>query len=195
MMTEIVAADIGGTHVRFALAEISRGAVTRLGDVVTCDTTDYAGFEQAWAAFGERLGRRLPPALAISFAGPVRAEVLKLTNSPWVIRPSEFHRTLGVERLGLVNDFGAVGHAVMRVGSEHLPRLCGPDVPLPDTGTISIVGPGTGLGVAHVLREAGRYRVCETEGGHIAFAPLDGLEDRLVAVLRRRFGRVSAERV
>jgi glucokinase len=195
MMTEIVAADIGGTHARFALAEVSRGGVTRLGDVVTCDTADYAGFEQAWKAFGERLGRTLPRALALSFAGPVHAEVLKLTNSPWVVRPGAFRRTLGVERFVLVNDFGAVGHAVMRVGPEHLRRLCGPDVPLPETGTISIVGPGTGLGVAHVLREAGRYHVCETEGGHIDFAPLDVLEDRLVAVLRRRFGRVSAERV
>ena len=194
-MTEIVAADIGGTHVRFALAEISPGAVTGLDDVVTYDTADYASFERAWAAFGERLGRRLPRALAVSFAGPVHAEVLKLTNNPWVIRPGEFGKTLGVERWVLVNDFGAVGHAVTRVGPEHLQHLCGPDVPLPKTGTISIVGPGTGLGVAHVLREAGRYHVSETEGGHIDFAPLDVIEDRLVRVLRLRFGRVSAERV
>jgi glucokinase len=194
-MTEIVAADIGGTHARFALAEVSRGGAIRLGEVTTCETADHPTLEAAWAAFGRRVGRPLPDAVAISFAGPVRGEALKLTNSAWVIRPPDFPRTLGARRSVVVNDFAAVGHAVMRVGEAHLQPLCGPDAPLPRSGTISIVGPGTGLGVAHVLREAGRYYVRETEGGHIGFAPLDAFEDRLVAALRLRFGRVSAERI
>lgn len=35
----------------------------------------------------------------------------------------------------------------------------------------------------------------ETEGGHGDFAPLDAVEDRLLASLRTRFRRVSVERV
>jgi glucokinase len=60
---------------------------------------------------------------------------------------------------------------------------------------ISIVGPGTGLGIAQLLRRAGGYHVVETEGGHFDFAPLDGLEDRILARLRTRYGRVSVERI
>ena len=35
----------------------------------------------------------------------------------------------------------------------------------------------------------------ETEGGHVDFAPLDSLEDKILAQLRRNFRRVSVERV
>ncbi len=35
----------------------------------------------------------------------------------------------------------------------------------------------------------------ETEGGHIDFAPLDEFEDKILRALRRRFRRVSAERI
>ena len=35
----------------------------------------------------------------------------------------------------------------------------------------------------------------ETEGGHIDFAPLDVLEDKILVQLRRHFRRVSVERV
>lgn len=60
---------------------------------------------------------------------------------------------------------------------------------------ISIVGPGTGLGVAHVLRMGDVYHVTETEGGHIDFAPRDEIEDRIVAHIRPDHLRVSAERI
>jgi glucokinase len=60
---------------------------------------------------------------------------------------------------------------------------------------ISVVGPGTGLGVAVLLRKSDSYEVIETEGGHIDFAPLDSLEDKILAHLRRSFRRVSVERV
>jgi glucokinase len=67
---------------------------------------------------------------------------------------------------------------------------------LPAAGTLSIVGPGTGLGVAHIWRSgAGEYRVQATEGGHIDFAPIDSIEDAILARLRQRHRRVSAERV
>lgn len=194
-MKEIVTADIGGTHVRFAIAEVAEGKVAKLSEAVTLETADYAGLERAWAAFGEQAGRKLPDAVAISFAGPVHGEMLKLTNNPWVIRPAQIPATLGVKDWMLINDFSAVGHAIVHVGSDHLSHVCGPDVPLPTDGVISVIGPGTGLGVAHVLRHKSRYWVNETEGGHIDFAPLDALEDRVVAQLRKRYRRVSAERV
>ena len=68
-------------------------------------------------------------------------------------------------------------------------------MPLPVVGVIGVVGPGTGLGVAHVLRGATGYHVMETEGGHIDWAPIDNLEDGLLSWLRRDYDRVSAERI
>ena len=52
-----------------------------------------------------------------------------------------------------------------------------------------------GFGVAHVLRRGRRDYVIESEGGHIDYAPVDGIEDVILARLRERYGRVSVERV
>jgi glucokinase len=192
---ELVAADIGGSHARFALADVEHGQVTSLSEAVTFKTVEHASLQTAWETFGEQLGRALPRAAAIAVACPIAGEMLKLTNNPWIIRPAMIAERLGVDRITLINDFGAVGHAVVQVGREHLRHLCGPDVPLPEEGVISIVGPGSGLGVAHVLRREGCDQVIECEGGHIDYAPVDGIEDVILARLRARYARVSVERV
>lgn len=192
---QIVTVDIGGTHARFALAEVEGGRVVDLGEAVTLKTAEHASFQTAWEDFGQISGASLPRAAAIAIAAPVNGELIKLTNNPWIIRPALICEKLGVDRYSLVNDFGAVGHAVAQALPGHFIHLCGPDEPLPDSGTISIIGPGTGLGVAHVWRGDAGYHVQETEGGHVDFAPLDSIEDAILTRLRRRYRRVSVERV
>jgi len=194
-VSRLVTVDIGGTHARFALAEIADGKVVTLGEPITMKTAEHASFQTAWEAFGDMIDEPIPQAVAIAIAGPINAEVIKFTNNPWIIRPALIKEKLKVEAYTLVNDFEAVGHAVAQAGPEHFVHLCGPDQPLEATGTISIIGPGTGLGVAHVLRTGEGYHVQATEGGHIDFAPLDSIEDAILARLRKRYRRVSAERV
>ena len=173
----IVTTDIGGTHARFALATVEDGRVVAVDEPVTLKTSDHASFRTAWEEFARRCGEPLPKNLSIAFAGPVGGEVLKLTNNPWVIRPALIEPKLGVDRYTIVNDFGAVAHAVAVLGDEHLQHVCGPERGLPDPGG------------------SGDYDVIETEGGHVDFAPLDSLEDRILAELRRNFRRVSIERI
>jgi glucokinase len=126
---------------------------------------------------------------------PVANDVIRLTNNPWIIRKSLITERLKADQWVVVNDFGAVGHAVAQVPSSDFIHLCGPDTPLPSEGITTICGPGTGLGVAQLLRRKNGYQVLETEGGHMDFAPLDGIEDALLKRLRKTFTRVSAERV
>lgn len=194
-MRTIAVADVGGTHARFALAEIDGGKVVALDEPVTLKTAEHGSFQLAWQEFGRRKAIDLPQEMAMAFAGPVGGELLKLTNNPWVIRPSLIKERLGVDRYTIVNDFGAVAYAVATLGEGEFRHVCGPDRALPDHGVISIVGPGTGLGVAALLRKLDHYEVIETEGGHVDFAPLDSLEDRILAELRRSFRRVSVERI
>jgi glucokinase len=193
--TEIVAADIGGTNARFAIATIAAGRVTALGDCVTLATDAHASVQTAWEAFAARVGRPLPRAAAVAIAAPVEGEVIRFTNSPWVIRPALIPDRLGVDRFVLVNDFEAVAHAVAQAADSDFAHLCGPDVALPATGVITVIGPGTGLGVAILDRHAAGYRVLPTEGGHVDFAPTDAIEDVILARLRQRYARVSVERV
>jgi glucokinase len=193
---EVVAIDIGGTHARFALARLAGGRVAALEDVVVLQTVGHDGLPAAWRAFAAQLGRPLPCRAALAVACPVDTGVLKLTNNPWTIHPGTLRDELGLEQCLLLNDFGAVGHAVAQLDATHLPPAAGPEGPLPEAGVVSIVGAGTGLGVAMVLRRpGGGYEVVATEGGHVGFTPTDDFEDRLLHRLRARHGRVSAERV
>ena len=192
---EIVAADIGGTHARFAIAEVENGRVVALGEPATLKTADHASLQTAYQAFEAGLARPLPRALAIAVASPVANDVIRLTNNPWIIRKSLITERLNADQWVVVNDFGAVGHAVAQVPDRDFIHLGGPETPLPSDGLTTICGPGTGLGVAQLLRRKDGYQVLETEGGHMDFAPLDGIEDALLKRLRKTFTRVSAERV
>jgi glucokinase len=193
--TKLVAIDIGGTHARFAVAEVEKGEVVALSPEQTFKTAEHASLQLALEAFADTQSEPLPRAAAIAIASPLHGDELKLTNNPWIIRPALIPEKLNVDRYTLVNDFGAVAHAVARCGDEYLQHLCGPDRSLPRDGVISVLGPGTGLGVAYVMRKNGTYHVRETEGGHIDFAPLDTIEDGILRALRTRFRRVSAERI
>ena len=193
---EIVSVDIGGTHARFAIATVADDGTISLGEPETLHTQDHASFQTAWEDFRDRRGGTLPPRISMAIAGPVGGDVIRFTNNPWIIRPAMVKEKLGVEEYCIVNDFEAVAHAVARVGDDQFIHLTGPDKPLAATGRLSVLGPGTGLGVAHLYREAdGTYRVSATEGGHIDFAPLDQIDDAILARLRKRHNRVSVERV
>ncbi len=192
---QLVAVDIGGTHARFALADVAQGRVTALGTATILRTAEHPSFESAWHAFAVAQSAAIPRVAAIAVACPVRGDVLQLTNNAWTLRPAALAGQLGLDAHVLINDFEAVGHAVAQVPPTDLAHICGPEGPLPGRGITTIVGPGTGLGVGQLFRDGDRYRVIACEGGHVDFAPLDPVEDALLADLRARFGRVSVERI
>lgn len=195
MITELVAADIGGTHARFALGRVEDARVIELGETLVLKTGDHSGLAEALQAFAHHLGRPLPAAAALAFAYPVENDLPQLTNMPWTVDARTLPEALGFDRHVVLNDFSAIGHAVATLDSSHFEHVAGPDVPLPASGVISVVGPGTGLGVGLVIRTDGQYQVIASEGGNIDFSPHDDLEDRLMAAQRKRYGHVSAERV
>ncbi|HEY7806900.1 MAG TPA: glucokinase [Croceibacterium sp.] len=193
-MTDLVALDVGGTHARFARATVNNGTIT-LGEPVTLKTGDYASLQTAWEEFGRLQDAPLPRAASIAIAAPIVGETIRMTNNSWIFRTDAVDEQLGIDAVTLINDFGAVAHAVARTPPEELVHIAGPDKPMPERGTISVIGPGTGLGVAHFHRYPGGYHVQPTEGGHIDFAPLDEIDDGMLAKLRKAHRRVSTERV
>ncbi len=194
-MTELVALDVGGTHARFALASIGSSGTISLGEPVTLKTGEYASLQTAWEEFERRAGSAVPRNAAIAIAAPIVGDTIRMTNSSWIFHVRALDEQLGLDKVTLINDFGAVAHAVATVPDDQLIHITGPEGPLPGEGTISVLGPGTGLGVAHFHRYRGSYHVQSTEGGHVEFAPLDEIDDWMLARLRRQHLRVSTERV
>ena len=178
--------DIGGTNARFALV----GDDGWPADEKTLKTKDFPGVVEAADAY---LGGRRVDAAVLVVAGPVEDDRIALTNCPWTFSLAETEKALGVDRLIALNDFVAQALAIPRLAPSERVKLGGGEAL--DERPIAVIGPGTGLGVAGLIRIDGRYRPIATEGGHVAFAPRDEVEDRVLAVLRERYGHVSNERL
>lgn len=191
---QIVAADIGGTHARFALAELAEGTRPRLGAMRRYRTREASGLAEVWAKFAAEEGGELPRDAAFGIAAPIEGDVLKFMNNNWRIARHSLAKDLGLERLTLLNDFGAVSHAVSILGADEFVPLCGPKA-LPEDDVVTVMGPGTGLGVAILDQRGGAVRVIETEASHIGFSPLDPEEEGLADALVARYGRASVERI
>lgn len=190
----IVAGDIGGTHARFALADLSPGIAPRLGPVRKYRTSEHEGLASAWAAFVRDSGGAIPRAAAFGVAAPITGEVLRFVNSGWTIDRRTAAAALGLDELLLLNDFGAVAHAVSVMAQKDFEPLAGPFAHLPP-GVVTVLGPGTGLGVSVLIRHQSGTHVIETEAGHVAFAPRTEAERRVQRALSGRHGRCSVERV
>ena len=192
-MTRIVVGDIGGTHARFAIAELTGGR-PQVGTMKRYRTRDFDGLGSAFARFVEEGGGDVPRSASLAVAAPIEGNELRFMNSDWRIPRFTIAEELDLERLTLLNDFGAVAHAVSILGPDELEPICGPATLL-EGGVVSVIGPGTGLGVALLSRRGGRVDVIETEASHIGFAPLDPEEEDLSDTLTHRYGRASIERV
>jgi glucokinase len=189
-----IVADIGGTNARFACAvrgDDGKIAVTRIQKY---RTADYPSFEAAYRHYEESLDLHAKHGV-FALAGPVGKDEVKLTNSPWVLRPAGLAERLGLESARLINDFEAVSNAVAAFGPEDFRRLDGGRFENPKDGVVSVVGPGSGLGVGSIHWSDGQPRVVPTEGGHIGFAPADDVEIHMLRFLLCRYPRVSAERL
>lgn len=191
-MEPVLAADVGGTNARFALAERAEGAV-RLIAQRTYPSAQFASFEPALRAFlAETRGAANVRTGVIAFAGPIDEQAGRLVNrSSWSVDRAMLGK-LGIQAR-LVNDFQALAEGVAHAVAEDFLLLQeGRAVP---GGTMALVGAGTGLGVAFLMWDGQRYRAVPSEAGHMSFAPHSGVELELLSHLGALHGRVSAERV
>jgi len=192
-------ADVGGTHIRFGIAV---GASTPGPLNVHC-VRRYpvrAHESLAQAAHHYRTATPgIPTALnraAVAVAGRVEPDLVQLTNSAWSFSPRALSESQRFDDLHVINDFEAVGHAVGALRAADLQPVGPQRLQLPlDKGVCAIVGVGTGLGVGGVVANGDSLTVLATEGGHASFAPTNERSIDVLRWLRRKYGRVSAERV
>ncbi|MFD1217607.1 MULTISPECIES: glucokinase [Microbulbifer] len=183
-MTRIVA-DIGGTNARFAVAHPRDGGY-RLEHIQVVNCAKYPDFYSALGQWVETLEER-PRAACIAVAGPVEATPqggrVTMTNLGWDIRAEKLCSDLGLDRARVVNDFAALALSLPRLTGEDKWALR--DVPPQHNGCMAVLGPGTGLGVAAIIHEAGRYRVVPGEGGHANLSAGSERELELLQILAR----------
>ena len=191
-------ADIGGTKSLLGLADTTAYGRPRLGFSRRYLARDFAGFAQLLQQFlhdaHEALGH--PPLVGsacLGVAGPGGGRRIQMTNLPWVLDADDISRLLGDAPVQLINDFAAAAYGIDALSEQQLVPL---QAGRPVAGAPQVViGAGSGLGVAFRFWNGARYQVVPGEGGHMAFAPLDAEQDRLLAPLRAQLGALGRDRL
>ncbi|MGI9451617.1 MAG: glucokinase, partial [Geminicoccaceae bacterium] len=186
LIRERLVTDIGGTNARFALVD----GDGHLVDEKTLKTKDFPGVVEAAKFY---LGEQSIDSAVLVVAGPVESDHIALTNCPWEFSLRETKIALDLEKLLAINDFVAQALAIPKLDRNDLQKLGGRQAV--EDRAIVVIGPGTGLGVAGLIKIGETFHAIPTEGGHVAFAPKDEIEEGMLRILRRRFGHVSNERL
>lgn len=188
----LLVGDVGGTNARFAIAHMVNGRPT-LEHHESFPAETYPTFLEGVKAFIDGCEVK-PTGGVIAVAGPVTDGEIDLTNSPWRVSEAEL-QTLGLNPVRLINDFEALAWGAPVVPDAELALLGGPETG-DDDAAIAVLGPGTGFGVSALARDGrGGEIAMPSEGGHACFAPGDPIEDEILRILRRRYERVSIERL
>lgn len=181
----LVAVDVGGTNVRFAIA-----GEDGLSHHHSMLGRDFPTLEAAFLAYQERIDQPVTAA-SIAVAGPVQAEHVTVTNNHWRFGKRDLMQALRLDRLLVVNDFTAQALAQSDPEAHgNLPLLEGVGQ---DDAPLLVIGPGTGLGVAALVPSPMGPIPLEGEGGHVGFAPRDTAEMELLRRMLAETQHVSAE--
>jgi glucokinase len=192
----LLAGDIGGTNSRLALFADADGR-PRILHLERFENAGEPGFAAIAARFLANargvLGTVHVRRACFALAGPVDGRRVKLTNLPWEVDADALARELAIPEVLLVNDFVAAASGLDALGNTDLQTLQAGE-PVAHAPRVAI-GAGTGLGVAYLVWDAGRYRVIGGEGGHMGFAPNDEEQARLWRFVHAGGRRVIAEEV
>ena len=181
-----IVADIGGTNARFASVGEARDSLEGVA-IMSCASFPY--LEEAVRAYIDSVALSHIAGICLAVAGPVDTDPIDLPNNHWTFRREELEQSLGVP-VKIINDFSAQVLSIAGLESHEL-RWLGDARPSAE-GVTAVIGPGTGLGVSALMPSGD---ILPSEAGHIGFAPVDQHQSDLLEVLRKRYQRVSAERI
>jgi glucokinase len=183
-------ADVGGTNARFGLVRGARGLPEQQKTLVTAS---YPGIDTAIEAYLGQVNAERPREAAIAIANPVTGDVVKMSNCHWTFSIEDVRRKLGLERLLLVNDFTALAMSLPVIPPAQLQQIGGGT---PVSGSpLALIGAGTGLGVSGLIPFQGGWIPLESEGGHVSVCACCDREADIIAMTRRTYPHVSAERL
>lgn len=187
-----LAADIGGTHSRLALAQDHPQGVLYQASY---RNADFREFTEILRQFLQQAAISAPiTQVCLALPAPVLdVPRIELTNIPWVVDRAEIAQMLPQANLQIINDFQAAALGTLDLADNQLLTLHQQNQA--ETGCRAVIGAGTGLGTAMLYWAEDHYHAHATEAGHISFAPQDEDQAQLESFLRAKYGHVSYERI
>lgn len=187
----MLAGDVGGTHARIAAVDVGRDSVSVVRHH-EYRSRDFPALAPIVADFIGSGSDRFERAV-FGVACPVTDGDCVTPNLPWKVSAHAIAQATGIAATSVINDLQAMAHGVTRMRAEDLVALQA--TPAGANGPIVLVGAGTGLGQAFLVKHDARYEILASEGGHATFAPRTEREWRLRSALAGEYGHVSYERV
>jgi glucokinase len=172
------------------LAEVAEPGGTP-GPVSRFKTADFPGFAECVEQALADTGSSRPRSILACAAGPVEHRRLHMTNATWQIDGPRIADRLSLSQGILFNDFEAQALALPALRPDWLHQI-GPSLPR-QPGSQIVLGPGTGLGVAALVQDDGRFLPLASEAGHIDFAPATDEDAVVWPHLEHVHGRITAE--
>ncbi|MCK5818263.1 MAG: glucokinase [Psychromonas sp.] len=184
-----IVADVGGTNIRLALYKINTG---ELSNIKESPCVAFDGLESALEQYFSTLDGEVKQ-LCIGIACSVCGDIVSMTNLHWTFSQRALKNKFKLQALYVINDFTAISLAVPFLSYKHKIKIGGGE-PV-KFGTCAVFGPGTGLGVSHILHINDKWISLDGEGGHVNFASGTQAHADVLRLLQKQFGYISLELV
>lgn len=147
-MSLLIVADIGGTNARFGLVqELTQAIHITEQHIFNC--SEYDTFSHVLNAYLNLLPNLKPKNICIAIAGPIIGDNIKMTNLKWEFSITQIKQQFELERFEVINDFAAQALSVTQLTPTDLITIKSGN--MLSTAPKTILGPGTGLGVASLV--------------------------------------------
>jgi glucokinase len=179
--------DIGGTNARFAIVEPGKYP----SEVRKVPIAQYPSLVEAVADY--QSGAPIVEEAVLAVAGLVLGDEVRFSNSAWRFSIQDVRRRLSLRKLIVINDLVAQALSFAALQPDEIGSVKSgtrdPEQP------VLVIGPGTGLGVAFLFKNAGTLVGLPSEAGHATFAPMDRVQAEILSRLQAKYPHVSVERL
>ena len=189
-------ADIGGTNIR--LAQANAQSPTKYTNIETYQCAKFSSLADVIATYinSKNIANDCINA-CLAIACPTDSDMISMTNLPWQFSQQALITALNLNSLTMINDYTAIAMAIPLLNDSQKVKIGAGEAVA--NKPIAVCGPGTGLGVAHLVpisvAEQSQWHCFSGEGGHVDFAAVDALDVKILQYLQTIKERVSYEQL
>ena len=191
--------DLGGTKTLLAIFN-NKNTLNKLYQKKYL-SKDWKSFDSIILNFISNIPSNIESPLygCIGVAGIILNNSAKITNLNWQLNSEKLCKLTGLKKIELINDFSVLIYGIKYLQEDQYQVIQGFNNNLKpsNSGLVTIIGAGTGLGIARGLITSKDLHILPSEGGHQEFSPRSEKEWILMNWLKQDLGvnRLSLERI